>query len=394
VIASLRTGARLATRVPPWAVYAAWAALALALSLLLLGETDDGRYRSAGALAVALLLAQALPLVLAPRAPLAVLVVIGAADAAHLALGYLLSGGALALLVAFYTVGARCPPRHAAVGAVFMAVLLPAMYALDRMPVNAGNVVGNTAVFACAGAVGVYVRSRRERLAVLEERAARLERERELLAREAVADERARIARELHDVVAHAVTVMTVQSGAARRVMDADRDAARDALSAVEATGREALAELRRLLDVLRTGDEATDALAPQPTAAGIEDLVAETRRAGVPVELRASGSPRGLPPGMELTVFRIVQEALTNVRKHAGPARAGVRIAYAEDAVEVEVRDDGRGAAAEGGAPGHGVVGMRERVALFGGSLEVGPAPEGGWRVRARLPLRAAVAA
>jgi signal transduction histidine kinase len=219
------------------------------------------------------------------------------------------------------------------------------------------------------------------------ERAARLEREREERAREAVTDERARIARELHDVVGHAVSVMTVQAAGVRRLLRPDQEREREALTIVEQTGREALAEMRRLVGVLRRPEEAP-ALAPQPSLQHLERLVAQAREAGLPVDLRVEGDPTELAPGVDLTAYRLVQEGLTNAVKHARASKAEVLVRYGDGQVEIEVTDDGRGGAeADGG--GHGLVGMRERVAVYGGELDAGPRPEGGYGLRARLPLR-----
>jgi signal transduction histidine kinase len=206
-----------------------------------------------------------------------------------------------------------------------------------------------------------------------------------------VADERARIARELHDVVAHNVSVMVVQAGAARRTIERDPDRAREALTSVEATGRQALDEMRRLLGVLRTEDEATELRAPQPSVSHLDELVAHVREAGLPVDLVVEGEPRPLMSGVDMSAFRIVQEALTNSLKHAGPAHARVRLRYGEHDLCLEVVDDGRGLAADAPASnggGHGLVGMRERVALFGGELQAGPRTGGGYVVSARIPL------
>ena len=216
-----------------------------------------------------------------------------------------------------------------------------------------------------------------------------VEREREQRERAAVAEERRRIARDLHDVVAHGVGVMTVQAGAARLLLEEDPERARAPLLAVEETGRQALGELRRLLGILRADEPAT-ALRPQPGLADLEDLLAQARGAGLPAELVVEGTPATLPAGVDLAAYRIVQEGLTNTRKHAGPARAQVAVRYASDALELrDQRRRTRGRHDGGG--GHGLVGMRERVALYGGQLEAGPRPEGGFSVRARLPLEAA---
>ena len=218
------------------------------------------------------------------------------------------------------------------------------------------------------------------------ERAARAEREREERARSAVTEERARIARELHDVVGHSVSVMTVQASAVRRLLRPEQQREREALLIVEQTGREALAEMRRMVGVLRRPEEAP-ALAPQPSLEHLGKLVEQAREAGLPVDLRVEGEPLPIPAGVDLTAYRLVQEGLTNALKHARAERAQVLVRYTDGDIEVTVSDDGRGARSGDGG-GHGLVGMRERVAVYGGELEAGPRPEGGYRLRAKLPL------
>jgi signal transduction histidine kinase len=207
-----------------------------------------------------------------------------------------------------------------------------------------------------------------------------------------VAEERLRLARELHDVVAHSISVIAVQSGVGAHVANTQPEEAAKALATIEATSRAALTELRRLLGVLRQEGEPEGSLAPVPGLADLDALLAEVAKAGLGVRLRVEGTPSPLPAGVDLSAYRIVQEALTNVVKHAGPARAQVVVGYGDHEVTVEVVDDGRGVAAPTGdgraRVGHGLIGMRERVAAFGGDLEVGPGPDGGFRVAARLPL------
>jgi signal transduction histidine kinase len=235
--------------------------------------------------------------------------------------------------------------------------------------------------------VGDNMRTKRAYLRALEERAVRLEREREQHALRAAAEEQARIARELHDVIAHNVSVMVIQAGAARRIAERDPGRAEEAARLIESTGREALAELRRTLGMLRRSDEDI-ALAAKPSLVRVGALLLGAQRAGLSASLTVEGTPRPLPPGLDLAAYRIVQEALTNVIEHAGPANAMVIVRYRREDVELEISDDGAGAGgANGVAPGHGLVGMRERVALYGGELQAGPQREGGFRVRARLP-------
>ena len=210
--------------------------------------------------------------------------------------------------------------------------------------------------------------------------------EAEEVARRAVEDERNRITRELHDVLAHSVSVMTVQASAVRRLLKPEQEREREALMTVEETGRQALAEMRRLLGIMRT-DEEPPALAPQPGIGTLPELVEQVRQSGLPVELTVEGTPVKLPAGVDLSAYRIVQEALTNTLKHAGPAHAWVAVRYAGEDVEIEVANDGN-SENPGDGSGHGLVGMRERVALCGGELRSGPRPGGGYKISARLPV------
>jgi signal transduction histidine kinase len=215
----------------------------------------------------------------------------------------------------------------------------------------------------------------------------RIQRDLERAARDAVSEERARIARELHDVVAHAMGVMVVQAGAARVVIERDPASASDALQRIEDTGRTGLAEMRRLVGILETDDGA--ALEPQPGLDQLDELLQRMRETGLPIEATVEGTPRRLSPGVDLTAYRVVQEALTNALKHGAGAHARVLLRYGDDALELEIADNGRGPPPDGmQTPGHGLIGMRERVTLFGGSLETGERPGGGFLVRARIPL------
>ena len=202
----------------------------------------------------------------------------------------------------------------------------------------------------------------------------------------AVAEERRRIARELHDVVAHSVSVMTVQAGAVRRLLRPDQERERQALEVVEATGRAALTEMRRLVGLLRE-QGAMPEFSPQPSMRAVDVLVGTIREAGLPVELEIDGEPRELPPGVDLSAYRVIQEALTNALRYAGPAQAWVTVRWREEALELEIANDGRSAPGVGGG-GHGLTGLRERVALVGGTVDSGPRASGGFVVRARLPI------
>src|SRR5690242_17425331 len=232
------------------------------------------------------------------------------------------------------------------------------------------------------------VRGRELRAEALATRAALLEREHELRAHEAVAEERARIARELHDLVAHNVSVMVVQAGVERHALGPDQASTREVLASIEQAGRQALVEARRLLGMLRRKDDGSE-LEPQPSVEHIDVLVEQIERAGLPVTVAVEGEQAPLPAGVDLCAYRIVQEGLTNALKHAGPAHAEVLLRYAPRALDVEVRDDGRGPArANGDGAGHGLIGMRERVALYGGALETGARDGGGFAIHAHLPL------
>jgi signal transduction histidine kinase len=250
-----------------------------------------------------------------------------------------------------------------------------------------GDFVVASIIFTIVWSIAFGVGRKSEEADEARERATRAEREREERARVAVADERARIARELHDVVGHSVSVMTVQASAVRRLLRPEQRREREALLIVERTGREALAEMRRMVGVLRRPEEAP-ALAPQPSLEHLDKLVAQAREAGLPVELRVEGESVQLPAGVDLTAYRLIQEGLTNAIKHARATRAEVVVHYTDDHVELAVSDDGSGSGGNSDGGGHGLVGMRERVSVYGGELEAGPAPSGGYRLSARLPI------
>ena len=286
---------------------------------------------------------------------------------------------AVAYFCALYALAVWTPPRRFALGAaLIVAVDLAAS-------VGPKQNLRNTLPFALLTPV-VMLLVRRV-IGDRERRAELAERERDLAAREAVVEERARIARELHDAIAHDVSMMVIQAGAERRVLDGERGSTREVLETVERIGRGALTEMRRLVGMLRS--DAGDPLAPQPGLNDLPMLVTRVREAGLSVELRVEGERRELPVGIELSAYRIVQEALTNALKHAGEARAAVHVRYGVDSLELEIVDDGTGAPAPVSSGGHGLVGMRERVALYGGRLDAGRRPSGGFAVRVLLPIR-----
>jgi signal transduction histidine kinase len=330
-----------------------------------------------------------LPLIWRRRRPVAVFGILAAVALVQWAIGLRLSAD-VALLVALYTVAAREPRRVAVAAGVVLetgAVLAAVRFA------PAGDVLGSvvflSGLVAAAFFIGTTVQTRRAYLGALVDRAARAERERDQQARLAASTERARLARELHDIVAHSLTVVVTLAEAAAASAGTDPPAARDAMGQVATTGRLALAEMRRLVGVLRTDpqDELAD-LAPVRGLDGLDGLVTGARAAGLPVRLTVSGRPRRLSAAVDSTAYRIVQESLTNVLKHAsGAAAVDVLLRWEEERLVLQVSDDGRASVATG-EPGHGLVGMRERLAVFGGELSAGPATTGGWRVRAALPL------
>lgn len=286
----------------------------------------------------------------------------------------------IAYFCALYALAVWTPTREFALGL--------ALFVGSGLATSAGTngSLKSTVPFVAVGAV-VMVLVRRV-LGDRERRAQLAERERDLAAREAVVEERARIARELHDAIAHNVSMMVVQAGAERRVLDEGNGATRDVLAAIEQIGRGALTEMRRLVGMLRT--DGAEPLAPQPGLDDLPRLVSQVSDAGLPVELHVDGERRELPVGIELSAYRIVQEALTNALKHAGDSRASVHVHYGQDSLELEIADDGgEGSAAPIASGGHGLAGMRERVALYGGRFDAGRRSGGGFTVRVLLPIR-----
>ncbi len=297
--------------------------------------------------------------------------------------------GLLPFAVMIYSLASWGPARTRLLGlagVIATQVVLASQIAEMR---STGEILFGTFVIAGTWFVGDLARAHRQRASSSAARARELEAERAEWRRAAIAEERGRIARELHDVIAHSVSLMGVQAGAARTQLESHPERAREALHAVEATARESVRELRLLLGVLREGDP-QPGLEPQPGLDQIESLVAQVRSAGLPASLSVEGEARAVPAGVALSAYRIVQEALTNTVKHAGDASAQVRVRYSTEAVEVEIRDNGAGEAARNGGRGHGLIGMRERAALYGGTLEAGSDADGGFAVRAWLPFEA----
>ncbi|HEY3263476.1 MAG TPA: sensor histidine kinase [Pseudonocardiaceae bacterium] len=356
---------------------------ALAAVLALFGIADLARPLPAGsagrpadALGYALVIALCAPLVLRRRAPRLTVALVMAAAAVLSVVGYRQSPMGLPVVVALFTLGRLRELRRSVSVLVLVVAVLALSYVESREPISVAD-LGTVLMFTVAAWwLGASIRGRRAEAA-----------------RQAIAAERLRIARELHDVVAHSMSVVAVQSGVAAHVMDARPEQAKAALQVIATTSRAALDELRRLLDVLRPDGESAGSLAPAPGLTQVPELADQFTEAGMPVRLRLeseAGEPAELPAAADLTAYRIVQEALTNAFKHAGQgARVDVLIAHRDGAVTIEVVDDGGGLPApQPTGASAGLVGMRERVALFGGTLEVGPVGGSGWRVSASLPL------
>lgn len=391
------------------------------LSLVLVDPTAHMADEPATAFTYVLIAAMTLPVALRRQRPVAVFVVVCGAMSLYEILGY---GGInvdfFGPIVALYSVIVYGPRRFGPWAPVvaFAAITVSAPFVMAP-DTSFGSFVTQCAnVAAIIGLVWFLsdtVRKRREQATELAAKNAELEAARDELAHQAVADERVRIARELHDVVAHSMSVIAVQSGMGRMVIATQPDEAARALASIEETSRSSLHEMRRILSVLRSEDQTEGSLEPAPTLLDIDHLIDQTRAVGVDVDLEVTGERDAVPAGVDLSAYRIVQEALTNVIKHTGAARARVTVAYAPSVVTVEVVDDGRGAAAlatvgargssvrvghattPDGRPGltasvdgggNGLVGMRERAAVYGGEVEAGPVTGGGFRVRARLPF------
>jgi signal transduction histidine kinase len=370
------------------------AAIALGLSAVSLAGVASGAAGVGGrdAISIALLLLESLPLVARRRWPIAVLVATFGATLLHGALApdETLNEG-LGSLVALFTVAERCPRSISITAAAVVAACFVGL-AIAKSGTIAGatGLISTFVVVAITWALGDWVRTRRRWEGAIRESTRILEADREERARRAVQDERERIARELHDIVTHHVSVIVIQAGAGLTALDPGASRPRSALEAIDRTGRQALTDMRRMLGILGEPEAAESSLVPMPGLARLGELVEEVRAAGLSVELTVEGEPRPLDDGVELSAYRIVQEALTNTLKHASGARARVRIVYAARALDVEVTDQGGSGERDMGGEasgGRGVIGMRERVAIYGGRLEAGSTPTG-FRVFASFPL------
>jgi signal transduction histidine kinase len=343
------------------------------------------------AIAVVTTVIVCLPLAFRRRAPLVAVVLSCVAIIVHIALDFPEGSLPITVLALAYTVAAWGSLRAAVAGLVAIYATITLLALMEAPGLDVATVLGNLAFFGVAWAIGIAVRARREAIeARIREAEERSNFERQRAAR-LLAEERLRIARELHDVVAHSMSVIAVQAGVGAHVVEERPAEARAALEAISATSRGALAEMRQLLGALRD-DDGERSRQPAPDLSNVGQLVDDVRAAGVPVVLEVSGACSGINPAIELSAYRLIQEALTNVIKHAGtPSRVEVRVQHDDESLTVSVVDDGRGAAAKADADqpgaGHGLIGMRERVEIWGGELTAGPARGGGYAVTATLP-------
>jgi signal transduction histidine kinase len=381
-------GVRWLTGLPPLVADTALAAVVAVTVCVAGAEYDPPGYPRFDGLAYVLSCLVSLPLAVRRRWPVAVLAATCSAYSAYLADGNVPSANVWAPLIALYTVAARRPPRVAAGGAVAVAAAILygglGMLPLDLAVAEAVLVTGVVCVF------GSGARRLGERNARLAELTRQLHEQQEDRERQAVIGERVRIARELHDVVAHHMSVVSVQAGLARYVLTSDPATAGDALDTIAATSTEALAEMRRLLAVLRIPPDAGDdtlAYAPAPGLARLEELLARVRAVGVAVDLAVTGEPRPLAPGVDQCVYRVVQESLTNVLKHAASAAVTMTVHFGAGEIAVRIVNDGPAVPPAPGAAGHGLMGMAERARLYGGTLAAGPRQEGGFEVALTLP-------
>jgi signal transduction histidine kinase len=350
------------------------------VALLVVVSVGAAVHQHRGAAGIALGIAETLPLLWRRQRPVEVVVAVTAVAVTTAALGpWPLP---FPLGVALYTLAARPGGRGArSVGVASIAAMTTALAVTGYS--QFGDLASRVVFLAAGWLLGDSIRSRRAYILEIEEKAERLERERELQGRRAAAEEQARIARELHDVVAHALSVIVVQAAAADDVFEVEPHRVREPIRAIEHAARSALGDLRRVLGILHGGAE----YEPQPGLARLDALVEQVRATGLEIALEVEGAPRPLPAAVDLSAYRIVQEALTNTLKHAGAAHATVRVRYGSQ-LDLEIRDDGSGAANGNGNGGSGLIGMRERVTVLGGSVDTGPRPGGGYRVSARIPI------
>lgn len=362
-------------------------AVAIFVAAAASAATPSPEYRSPDATVYVLIALGAVPYTVRRRWPLPVMVLASIPVLALLALGYSSAVIGAALFLAAYTVAAYSDRRITSLAVGYAVVVMVVVVTVAPTARGIGAVVTNAALFTGAFALGRSAHVRRQNVALLQERAQLAEQARAEQARHAVADERLRIAQELHDVLGHSLGVIALQAGVGAHVIDVDPAEAKASLEAISRTSRSSLAEVRRILGALRT-QTGERGYHPPLGLDALDALAAELTEAGLPVHVQVQGVPNQVPAALDLTGYRVVQEALTNVVRHAGPAQAEVTVRYEDRQVTVQVNDDGAGTTTQGSAPGgHGQLGMRERVAVWGGTLDTGPRPDGGYRVTATLP-------
>lgn len=373
-------------RQSPWTIDAALGSVFTVLGLvgLLSRPSGPAEFRDPNAFAVVLALGCSLPLFVRRRAPFSALLVSVTSVVVLTAMQFPSGVQSQTLIIFAYSAGSWCTGIRRPLGFAAIVAGVAIVAAFGIPDASTANILLVGAIYVAAYFLGTATRNHRLYTDELERRTATLERERDEQARRAVADERLRIAQELHDVVAHSMGVIAVQAGVGAHVIDDDPAEAKRALDAIATTSRTALTEIRRLLGGLRSGGAAYE---PAPGLADLGRLVADLADAGLAIEVHVDGERGDVPPGVDLTAYRIVQEALTNVLRHAGPARARVCIGYQPQTLRLEIVDDGRGVDGRASAGGHGLLGMRERVGVYGGSLDAGPRSGGGFGVVAVLP-------
>ncbi|MGH8977417.1 MAG: sensor histidine kinase [Acidimicrobiia bacterium] len=370
--------------VSPWLIDALIATAFLVIMPTALANSGPD-YREPTAFAYVVAIASVLPYYARRRAPLVAFLISATGLMVLVLRDFQGDPLPLLLLVGTYTVAAYCSARDRLICALALALCFLLLGIFGAVGMNAAGLFANIAIFTAAYFFGATIRNRRLYMEELEARTSALERERDEEAKRAVADERLRIAQELHDVVAHSMGVIAVQAGVGAHVIESDPGEAKKSLEAISTTSRATLTEIRRMLGVLR--EDSGAGYEPAPDLTALPRLVDSVRAAGLDVAMDVEGASADVPPGVSFTAYRIVQEALTNVMKHAGPARATVLVGYEPGVVRLEVSDDGRGVNGRSADGGHGLVGMRERVAVYGGTLTAAPKPGGGFKVAATLP-------